>query len=154
MWNLPHDFSVTDTSLPGWFDYRRRAPGWLYILEHNGLFKIGKTTNPRRRLREAQTWVPFATLIGVKPFWDIHSFERTLICGLAMHWMEGEWHGFENDEHSEFLTEGFRIFDDHDRNGNTYEFGYWIRGSGRVEVISEYNARRGSLRRFQRDPYY
>jgi hypothetical protein len=153
MWTLPHDFSVTSASLPGCFPNRRVAPGWPYIFEHNSLFKIGKTTNPKRRLREAQTWIPFATLIGVKPFWDIHRFELTLLCGLAVNWTEGEWHGFESEEHSEFLVEGFRIFDDHDRDENTYEFGYWIRGSGMAEVIAEFNSRRGSLRKFQRDPY-
>jgi hypothetical protein len=43
------------------------------------------------------------------------------------------------------------MFSDHDRNKNTFEFNYWIGGSGMGEVVMEQNHRRITLRRFQRE---
>ncbi|MFZ5733643.1 MAG: GIY-YIG nuclease family protein [Pseudomonadota bacterium] len=145
------DFSVINSPLPAWTRCQPIDPGWLYIIQHGRLFKIGKTGNPTRRMREAQTWIPDAVIVGIKPFYMVHEFERALLCGIANHWHEGEWHGFPDDTYSEFLVTGFQMFDDHDRNKNTVDFGYWINGSGMAEVIQEQNHRRMSLRRFQRE---
>jgi hypothetical protein len=105
----------------------------------------------RRRLREAQTWLPDGEVVGMKPFWTIHQFERTLLCGIANAWHEGEWHRFPDASWSDPLIEGFRQFDDHDRNKNTVDFGYWIGSSGMGELIAEQNYRRISLRRWQQE---
>jgi hypothetical protein len=145
------DFSIKDSQLPWWTMCHPIDPGWLYILRHRDLLKIGKTTDPNRRLREARTWLPDGEVIGIKPFWNIHEFERTLLCGIANFWHEGEWHRFPDDSWSDFLTDGFRIFDNHDRSKNTVDFNYWIGGSGMGEVIMEQNHRRISLSRFQRE---
>jgi hypothetical protein len=115
------------------------------------LFKIGKTTNPKRRLREAQTWLPDGEIIGVKPFWNIHVSERTLLCGIANHWLGGEWHQFPDEGWSDCLVNGFEMFDNHDRNKNTVDFGYWISGSGMAELIVEQNRRQISLRCWQKE---
>jgi hypothetical protein len=150
--HLPaHDFSIANTPMPAWSMCQLINPGWLYILRNGELLKIGKTTRPMRRFREAQTWLPDGEVIGMKPFWCIHKFERTLLCGIANHWYQGEWHKFPDSTWSEFLIDGFRMFDDHDRNKNTVDFGYWIGGSGMGEVIMEQNRRRISLRRWQRE---
>jgi hypothetical protein len=146
-----HDFSILNSPLPGWTACQPVDPGWLYILRADTLFKIGKTTNPRRRLREAQTWLPDGEVVGMKPFWTIHQFERTLLCGIANAWHEGEWHRFPDASWSDPLIEGFRQFDDHDRNKNTVDFGYWIGSSGMGELIAEQNYRRISLRRWQQE---
>jgi hypothetical protein len=146
-----HDFSIVNTALPWWTWHEPVDPGWLYILKNGSLFKVGKTTNPRQRLREAQTWLPDGELIGMKPFWSIHIFERTLLCGIANFWYCGEWHKFPDETWSEFLSTGFKMFDDHDRSKNTVDFDYWIGGSGMGEVIAEQNHRRISLRRWQRE---
>jgi hypothetical protein len=115
------------------------------------LFKVGKTIRPGRRIREARTWLPDGEIIGIKPFWNIDKFERTLLCGLASFWHEGEWHRFPDEGWSACLVEGFRQFDDHDRNKNTVDFGYWIGGSGMGELVMEQNRRRISLRRWQQE---
>jgi hypothetical protein len=146
-----HDFSIANTPLPPWTRCQPTNPGWLYILKSGELFKIGKTTNPMRRLRQAQTWLPDGEVIGMKPFWYIHEFERTLLCGIANFWYQGEWHKFPDVTLSTFLIEGFRMFDDHDRNKNTVDFSYWIGGSGMGELIAEQNHRRISLRQWQRE---
>jgi hypothetical protein len=146
-----HDFTIANTPLPPWIRQLPGNPGWLYILKSGSLFKIGKTTSPKRRFRQAQTWLPDGELIGMKPFWYIHVFERTLLCGIANFWHEGEWHQFPDETWSDFLVSGFRMFDDHDRNKNTADFHYWIAGSGMSEVIAEQNHRRISLRRWQRE---
>jgi hypothetical protein len=146
-----NDFTVANTPLPGWTRCQPIDPGWLYILRNGDLFKIGKTTDPKRRLREARTWLPDGEVVGIKPFWNIHEFERTLLCGIANFWHEGEWHCFPDDTWSDFLVSGFRLFHDHDRNKNTVDFGYWIGGSGMGELIMEQNRRRISLRRWQRE---
>ena len=74
-----------------------------------------------------------------------------MLCGVANFWHEGEWHRFPDDSWSRALTEGFRIFDDHDRNRNTVDFSYWIGGSGMGELVMEQNRRCISLRRWQRE---
>jgi hypothetical protein len=145
------DFSISNSPMPPWASYPAVDPGWLYILRNASLLKIGKTTNPERRLREARTWLPTGEIIGIKPFWCVHELERTLLCGIANFWFEGEWHEFPDDSWASFLIEGFRQFNDHDRNRNTVDFSYWIGGSGMGEVIMEQNRRRISLRRFQRE---
>lgn len=146
-----HDFAVVNTPLPVWSVCPPNDPGWLYVLRNGRLFKVGKTTDPKRRLREARTWLPNGEVIGVKPFWNIHTLERTLLCGIANCWLEGEWHDFPDKEYSDFFVAGFRMFDNHDRNKNSVDFDYWINGSGMGEVISEQNHRRISLRRWQRE---
>jgi hypothetical protein len=145
------NLSIANSPLPPWVTCQPVNPGWLYILSTGELLKIGKTTNPMRRLRQAQTWLPDGEVIGMKPFWFIHEFERTLLCGIANHWYRGEWHKFPDTTWSDFLIDGFRMFDDHDRNKNTVDFGYWIGSSGMDELIVEQNHRRISLRRWQRE---
>jgi hypothetical protein len=145
------DFTIANTPFPPWTMCRPVDPGWLYILKNQGLFKIGKTTDPGRRLREARTWLPDGEIIGVKPFWDIHKFERTLLCGLANCWHEGEWHRFPDEGWTEAVVQGFQAFHNHDRNKNTVDFGYWISGSGMAELVMEQNYHRISLRRWQRE---
>jgi hypothetical protein len=150
--SIGRDFKIVNTPLPRWADIRPIDPGWLYILRNHDLIKVGKTTNPNRRLfREAQTWLPDMEAIGVKPFWQIRDCERLLLCGLANHWYFGEWHRFPDSTFSDFLNDGFRLFDDHDRNKNSLDFIYWINGSGMGEVIQEQNYRKISLRRWQRE---
>lgn len=146
-----HDFSILNTPFPAWTRCRPVNPGWLYILKSGDSFKIGKTVNPQKRLQEAKTWLPDGVVVGVKPFWSIHKFERVLLCGIANFWQAGEWHSFPDATWSNFLVEGFRLFDDHDRNRNTVDFSYWIGGSGMGELVNEQNHRRISLRRFQRE---
>ena len=146
-----HDFSIVDTPLPFWTMCQAKDPGWLYILKNGQLFKIGKTIAPKRRLQEARTWLPDGELIGIKPFWCIHKFERTLLCGIANFWHEGEWHQFPDDTWSDFLISGFTLFDNHDRSKNTVDFGYWINSSGMGELVMEQNHRRISLRQWQRE---
>jgi hypothetical protein len=133
------------------FGVRRLDPGWLYIVENGGLFKIGKTTNPSRRLlREARTWLPDMELVGVKPFWNIRELERQLHSGLANFWYAGEWHKFSDDTY-DWLFEDFCEFYDEDRDMNSVDFIYWINGSGMAELIIEQNNREISLRRWQRE---
>ena len=146
------DFSVVNTPLPHWTRVCPSDPGWLYILRNGDLLKVGKTRNPQRRLfREARTWLPDGEVIGVKPFWNIHELERVLLCGIAQFWYAGEWHSFPDQSWSTSLIDGFRLFDDQDRNKNSVDFSYWISGSGMGESIMEQNHRKVSLRRFQRD---
>ncbi len=146
-----HNFSIANTPLPHWTRCQPVDPGWLYILKNGDLFKVGKTKQPKRRLREATTWLPDGEVVGIKPFWSIHSFERTLLCGIASCWHEGEWHRFPDESWSNALTDGFCLFDDHDRNKNTADFNYWIGGSGMGELVMEQNRRRNSLRQWQRE---
>lgn len=145
------EFSIKDSQLPPWSRCQPVDPGWLYILKQGDLLKVGKTTNPRHRIREARTWLPDGEIVGIKPFWHIHEFERTLLCGIANFWHKGEWHRFPDDSWSGCLTDGFRNFDDRDRSKNTVDFSYWISGSGMGEVIAEQNRRRISLSQFQRE---
>jgi len=151
MLHAKHDFAIVNSPFPLWARRQWRNLGWLYILRSGSLFKVGKTANPKHRLRQAQTWLPDGEVIGIKPFWFIHEFERTLLCGIANFWYEGEWHKFPDETWSDSLVSGFQIFSDCDRNRNTIDFGYWIGSSGMAELIREQNSRRVSLRQWQRE---
>jgi hypothetical protein len=93
--------------------------------------------------------LPEGELIGFKPFWNIHDFERTVLCGIANFWIDGEWHRFPDNTWSDAFVQDFQLFDNHDRNKNTVDFSYWIGSSGMGELIMEQNYRRISLRRWQ-----
>jgi hypothetical protein len=120
-------------------------------VKNGELFKIGKTTNPKRRLfGDARTWLPDMDLIGVKPFWNISKLERQLHSGLAQFWHSGEWHRFPDDTYEPFFEE-FQEFYDEDRDMNSVDFIYWINSSGMAELIIEQGYRKISLRRWQRE---
>src|SRR5215510_12740181 len=88
------------------FGVQRSDPGWLYVVKNGSLFKVGKTTNPDRRLfKDAKTWLPDMQIVGVKPFWGIRYLERTLHSGLANHWYSGEWHRFPDDNYDWFFED-------------------------------------------------
>jgi hypothetical protein len=132
------------------FGVPRLDPGWLYIAKDATRFKVGKTTNPKRRLLEARTWLPNVELVGVKPFWNISALERQLHSGLAQFWVAGEWHEFPDDTY-DFLFEDFREFYDEDRDMNSVDFIYWIGSSGMGELLMEHSSRKISLRKWQRE---
>ena len=115
------------------------------------LFKIGKTRNPKQRLRQARTWAPDIEVIAVKPFWNISELERMLHEGLADNWHKGEWFEISDESIQEFLIDGFRGFYQKDRDMNSVDFIYWYNGSGMMEFQMERCERRVSLRKFQRE---
>src|SRR5688572_3471824 len=80
------------------FGVPRLDPGWIYAVRIENKIKVGKTTDPERRLlREANTWSPDdLEIVGVKPFWNIRKLEYSLHSALVEHWHRGEWHKFEN----------------------------------------------------------
>jgi hypothetical protein len=123
-------------------------PGRLYIVKDNGRFKVGKTTNPRRRLLAAKTWLPNFELVGVKPFWNVGELERELLAGLAQFWIGGEWHAFP-DETYDFILENFAGFYNEDRDMNSVDFIYWMHEFG--EILMEFANRKISLRKWQRE---
>jgi hypothetical protein len=125
-------------------------PGWLYIVKDGARFKVGKTTNPKRRLLAARTWLPHIEIVGVKPFWNISELERQLLSGLAQFWTSGEWHEFPDDSY-DFLFDDFREFYDEDRDMNSVDFIYWINSSGMGELLMEHGNRKISLRKWQRE---
>lgn len=139
---------------PERFGVARRNPGYLYIFEHGSRFKIGKTSSPMGRLKEARTWIPDVKVIGIKPFWNIARLERLLHSGLASFWVGGEWFEFPDDSYS-FLYEGFDEFHDgpaiEDRDWNSIDFIYWFNSSGMGDLAMEQSNRRISLRRWLRE---
>ena len=120
-------------------------------MRHGNLFKIGKTKNPPRRIRDAKTWLPNIEVIAIKPFWNVSALERKLHEGLANYWHEGEWFEFPDADLCEFLIEGFKDFYEKDRDTNSVDFIYWYNGSGMTELQIERGSRQVSLRRFQRE---
>lgn len=131
------------------FGVPRLDPGWLYILKTGPQFKIGKTTNPKRRLLEAKTWLPKFDLIGIKPFFNISALERELLAGLAQFWLSGEWHEFPDDTYDWVVFENFRAFYDEDREMNSVDFIYWMHEFG--DILLEYGRRNISLRKWQKE---
>ena len=130
------------------FGVPRLDPGWLYIVKYGTRFKVGKTTNPKRRLLAARTWLPDMEIVGVKPFWNISALERELLAGLGQFWISGEWHEFPDDTYDHLLDD-FRGFYDEDRDMNSVDFIYWMHEFG--EILMEYTGRNISLRKWQRE---
>jgi hypothetical protein len=114
------------------------------------LFKIGKTKNPKKRIRDATTWQPDISVLAMKPFWNVSHLERLLHEGLADHWHKGEWFKFPDESYHEFLIEGLSGFYEKDRDMNSVDFIYWYNGSGMMEFQIERHDRRVTLRMFQR----
>ena len=133
------------------FGVAKLDPGWLYLMRAGDLFKIGKTKNPKRRIRDALTWSPDIEVIAMKPFWNISELERMIHEGLSDCWHKGEWFKFIDDEMRDFMVEGLSGFYEKDRDMNSVDFIYWYNGSGMVEFQMERDSRRVSLKRFQRD---
>ena len=125
--------------------------GYIYIIEVDGRLKIGKSKHKATRIRAAKTWLPNMKLVGVKPFWLISEFEKSLHIGLAQWWYEGEWFHPGEDPYLEDFIHNFRAFSDDDtqRDWNSINFVHWRNDFS--ESAMEWATRQQSLRAFQRD---
>lgn len=150
---------------PSHFGIPRRDGGWVYAVRSGDSVKVGKTTDPRRRLlREANTWCPGGLdEIIAKPFWNITKLEYSLHACLAEHWQRGEWHKFTNPYWENFFLSAFREFKDDEefRDRNSIDFAYWMNGTNYAEIIAmqcehkmtlpEWRQCRGDPWKFSRD---
>lgn len=123
-------------------------PGFVYIFESDGKYKIGRTLSPEARTRAAKTWLPQLTIVGIKPFWQYRVIERLMHIGFAMDWYEGEWFMPFDDSNKEILVDGFRAFSDQDINRNSVNFVYWFNGDGMAEFVQAHFEERLSTKRF------
>lgn len=124
-------------------------PGWIYIVQNNRKYKIGKTRNPTKRFKEARTWIPEIRIVAVKPFLGITYVERVLHIVLVWHWHSNEWHKFIDREHKEIFMEEFFAFDDSDINGNSVDFPYFINGTGLGDFGMEFSSKNTSLKKWR-----
>lgn len=122
------------------FGVRRQDPGWIYAICSGPYIKVGRTTNPERRLREARTWCAEGlSEVLMKPFWSVRKLEYSLHAVLVEHWHRGEWHLFTDQYWRDFFLNGMREFADDERmrDTNSINFIYWMNGSGYGEWIDE-----------------
>lgn len=150
---------------PSHWGIPQRDSGWIYAVRSGEFLKVGKTTDPRRRLlREANTWCPGGLdEIIAKPFWNITKLEYSLHTSLAEHWYRGEWHKFTDPYWQKFFLDAFRQFRDGEefRDRNSIDFAYWMQGTNYVEIVEaqcehrmtlpEWRQCRGDPWRFSRD---
>lgn len=127
---------------------QRLDPGFVYVIEAHGRFKIGRTTDAEARLRAAETWLPDMKLVGLKPFWSHTHVEQTLHLGFGQYWYAKEWFELPGDGLRELLVEGFSEFSDTDRDRNSVDFVYWVNSSGLAELTLEYSQQPTSKRKF------
>lgn len=143
-------FKDVGTVMPVW-QVHRVDPGFIYIIESHGKYKIGKTTRTEGRLKAAKTWLPDMTLIGFKPFWGISHHERRLHTGFASCWYAREWFNFEGDDDArDLLLGGFTAFSDDSPDRNSVDFIYWFNGDGMTEFLIEMDRQKLSLSKFQK----
>ncbi|WP_312930911.1 GIY-YIG nuclease family protein [Agrobacterium cavarae] len=143
-------FKNAGTIMPVW-QISRVDPGYLYIVENHGKYKIGKSKRDTNRLKAAKTWLPDMTLIGQKPFWGMSHHERCLHTGFANYWYSGEWFDFTGDNDAlDLLLEGFTAFSDDSPDRNSVDFIYWFNGEGMAEFLIEQASQKLSLPRFQK----
>ncbi|MEP2706152.1 MAG: GIY-YIG nuclease family protein [Yoonia sp.] len=115
------------------FGVRAGDPGYIYVIEHLGSIKVGRSVNPGKRLREAKTWIPDIHVLGVKPFWGHREVEDAIHVGLAQFWKQNEWYDFGGDEFFDYFLDEFRAFKDNDINSNSVNFIYMMNGTGMSE---------------------
>jgi hypothetical protein len=143
-------FKNVGTVMPVW-QVRRVDPGYIYIFESGGRYKIGKSKSTKERLRAAKTWLPDMNLIGFKPFWGMSYHERCLHAGFARYWYSGEWFNFEGDDNARnLLLDGFIAFSDGDPDKNSVDFIYWFNGEGMAEFLITMAEQELTLPKFQR----
>lgn len=143
-------FKDVGTVLPVW-NIHRVDPGYIYVFESGGRYKIGKTKCTKDRLRAAKTWLPDMNLIGFKPFWGMSHHERLLHIGFANFWYSGEWFDFrENNDVLNVLLEGFVSFKDDSPDANSVDFIYWYNGDGMAELQVAMYEERMTLAKFRR----
>jgi T5orf172 domain len=123
-------------------------PGFIYILEDRGRYKIGKSKNSTERLKAAKTWLPDMKLIGCKPFWNFSNIERYLHTAFSRSWYAGEWFEFECDDDKSILLDGFSEFSDTNRDWNSVNFIYWFNGNGMSEFVIELSRQKVTLPKF------
>lgn len=131
---------------PTLFGVSRVDSGYLYLIENGRLLKIGKTRNPKKRMREAKTWLPTLNVLGIKPFWSYSALEQFLQLGLSRYWVDGEWFDIDEPEFREFFIAEFVAYSDTDRDSNSVNFIYSMNGSGMSEFVME-KGRQGLSRR-------
>lgn len=142
-------FKNVGTVMPIW-NLHRVDPGYIYIIENQGKYKIGKSKRAQRRLGAARTWLPDMRLIGQKPFWGMSHHERCLHVGFASFWYSGEWFDFAGADVRDLLLDGFTAFSDDDPDRNSVDFIYWFNGDGMAEFLMEQSDQRLSLPKFQK----
>ena len=143
-------FKQVGSVMPNW-NLHRVDPGYIYIVEDQGRYKIGKSRHAHKRLTAARTWLPDMTLIGQKPFWGMSYHERCLHAGLAGYWYFGEWFDFADDKDArDCLLDGFLAFSNDDPDRNSVDFIYWFNGDGMSEYLMEQAAQGLTLTKFQR----
>lgn len=125
-------------------------PGYIYMIENQGRFKIGRSVDHKSRLRAAKTWLPDARIIGIKPFWDHRTIEMHLHEGFADSWYDREWFAPYDEPYREVMVEGFSEFSDDDRFRNSIDFIYWFNSEGMAEFVMERAYQNRPLRSFQR----
>jgi hypothetical protein len=125
-------------------------PGFIYIIEDSGRYKIGRSKDRGRRIQEAKTWLPNMRIVGVKPFWDVMEKEKLLHIGFAFCWYEGEWFVPLDEGYKSVLVDDFQEFSDTDINKNSVDFIYWYNSSGLCEFVMEQNNQRVSIHKFLR----
>lgn len=135
---------------PAYFGVPRLDPGWIYAVRTGNLVKVGKTTDPQRRLlREANTWCPHGLeQVLVKPFWNIRKAEYSLHAALAEHWYRGEWHRFDDPYWLTFFMDAFDEFknEEDERDLNSVNFIYWMNGTNYAQAIQTQCEHRMTLR--------
>ncbi|GJE55919.1 MULTISPECIES: GIY-YIG nuclease family protein [Methylobacterium] len=143
-------FEAVGSIMPVW-RLHRVDPGFVYVIENHGLYKIGKTCKSAARLKAAKTWLPDMKLIGLKPFWGLAHHERMLHTGFAQYWYALEWFDFQEDDAArEILLSGFAAFSDDNPDCNSVNFIYWFNGDGMAEIVMAQNEMRLSLSRFRK----
>ena len=121
--------------------------GYVYVVEHLGKYKIGRSTNPKKRIQEARTWIPDVAIVGVKPFWWHRGVEDAIHVGLAQFWKQSEWYDFDGDEFVEYFLDEFTAFSDDDINSNSVNFIYMMNGTGMADFTLAQSERSGKITR-------
>lgn len=147
---------ITDSEVFNFTEARKyfespKDPGYIYVLRDRGRYKVGRSTRPKNRIRNARTWIPDLEIIGVKPFWFHSSLETYLQVGLAQFSFQREWFEFNGDEFENHFTEAWTSFKDKHPELNNRDFTYFINGTGMADFTLMWSSQHTSKSKFLRE---
>lgn len=81
--------------------------GYLYILKLKGfdLFKIGVSNNPKRRIRDIKSCLPFeSSVVFCKLFDEVYSLEKQIHDIHSINKVRKEWYNISDDDLKQMIN--------------------------------------------------
>lgn len=86
---------------------KKNPNGYIYILQnkHFDLIKIGVSSNPKRRIQDIRSYIPFEVdCVFLKYYLDVYSLEKIIENTFSNNRVKGEWYQCYKEDVSELIS--------------------------------------------------